>query len=405
MSDPWAISAVTQTLSQLLRGIPTEEPTLGPLNVSAEPPDRARMGPNAGSRQLNLFLYRVAPNPGWANEDLPFRSSDGALTRRPVLALDLCYLLTAYGFQDSQVDAQHVLAHGMSLLHDRGVFGQTEVRAALNAAGTPLSTADLDKQVDRVKVAPQMLTDEDLFRMWTVFGTAYRLSVGYNASVVLIERRQPARRPLPVRDAALTVVPLHVPIIEDVEPRPAKAGDTLILTGLNLSADRVTVRFGDIDVVPPAAKVGPGRLEVALPAALRAGPNTLQVLQDIELPGGSGTRPFFSSDVTAFVLAPKITTAIPAGGLPVARGAALALGVDPPVRRDQRVTLLLGDRAVSRTVSPTDPEMLSTVSFAIPAGPDFPAGTVLLRVVVDGAESTLQTDSSGQYTGPKAVVS
>jgi hypothetical protein len=409
VSNPLAIAAVTQTLIELLRGIPTEDTTLGPLGVSASPPDRARLGNNADTRQLNLFLYQVAPNPGWTNADLPFRGSEGTLTHEPVLALDLRYLLTAYGVNNADIDAHHVLAHGMSLLHDRAVLRHADVRAALDLAGAPLRDADLDKQVELIKVAPLSISDEELFRMWTVFGVQYRLSVCYQASVVLIERRQPARRPPPVREPQLTVVPLTVPIIEDVEPRPARDGDTLTIRGLNLRADQVTVRFASADVVLPAAAVTATELTVALPASLRPGPNTVQLLQDVALPGASGTRPFFSSDVAAFVLAPTITPAPPAAGLAVPRGADLTLGIAPDVAREQRVTLLLGDRAVPRKLPATAPATSSTATFPIPAAP-FPAGTVLLRVVVDGAESELVVDQTpgspteGQYVGPTAVV-
>jgi hypothetical protein len=235
-------------------------------------------------------------------------------------------------------------------------------------------------------------------------GTSYRLSVCYEATVALIQRPRTAKRPPPVREAQLTVVPLRVPVIEDIAPRPAKAGDTLTLTGLNLQADSVIARFATADVPVPAADLTPTQLKVALPAGLRAGPNTVQVLQEVTLPGASGNRPFFSSDVAAFVLAPRITTTIPPAGLPVALNADLTLNVQPPVAKEQRVALLLGESSLPRKLAHDAPDTSNSVTFGVPAG--FPTGTVLLRVVVDGAESPLVFDTaSGTYVRPKAVVS
>ena len=408
MSDPWAIAAVTETIGQMLGRIPAEETTLGPLKVTFGPPDRARLGPNKDARQLNLFLYQVNHNQGWANQDLPVRSSDGTIANQPMLALDLRYLLTAYGFNDEERDAQHVLGHAMTVLHDEAVLRRDAVRAALDAAGAPIRAADLDKQVELIRLTPDRLSDEDLFRMWTVFGTQYRISVGYQVSVVLLERRKTIRRAPPARSARIVAVPLQVPVIETIEPAPVHAGDSLVLTGRSLAADAVTLRFQDVDVVVPAANVTATRLTQALPASLRAGPNTVQVLQSVALPEGGGVRPFFSSDVAAFVLAPTIGTAIPPAGIVVARGADLTLAVAPAVAREQRVSVLIGQQGIPRTLTATDPPTATSMVFRIPAG--LPAGTSLLRVVVDGAESSLTVDTTagspteGQYVGPKVKV-
>ena len=283
------------------------------------------------------------------------------------------------------------------------------MRAALDAAGPPIRAADLDKQIELIKLSPERLTDEDLFRMWTVFGTQYRISVGYHASVVLLERPRTVRRAPPALEARLMAVTLRTPVIESVEPAPAHAGDTLVITGRALAFDTVTLRFQGVDLDLPAADVHATNLTVALPASLRAGPNTVQAIGSVDLPDGGGRRRFASSDVAAFVLAPTITTPIPAAGIAVARGADLTLGLDPPVAKEQRVGVLVGDRAIARTVTETDPDTAASAVFRIPVAP-FPAGTSLLRVVVDGAESGLEVDTTvgspteGQFVGPKVKV-
>ena len=62
-------------------GIPRRDGDLNGLTVTTLPLDTARPNNGQGGLQLNLFLYRTTPNPGWRNVELPSRSSDGS--RRP----------------------------------------------------------------------------------------------------------------------------------------------------------------------------------------------------------------------------------------------------------------------------------------------------------------------------------
>jgi hypothetical protein len=397
MSDPLAIAAVTHAFSALLSGV-TEDANLDPVTVSALAPDRARQGQNSTVRQLNLFLYQVTPNPGWQNEDLPQRNAAGNLVQTPVLALDLHYLLTAYGLNNRELDAHHVLAHAMSVVHDRGIMRRSDVQTALDGAAPPLNEAGLADQVELIKLCPETLTDEELFRMWTVFGTEYRISVGYLASVVLVQRRHTTRSVPPARASELVASPFEPPVIAEVRPRPVTAGQPIVLLGEHLDASAVTVRFGPHDVAPAPGAVEPGRIEVALPAELRAGPNTVQVLHDLDLPQG-GTRRFASSNVVAFVLAPRIASALPPD---VARGDVLEVELEPEVERRQRVRLLLDDLAIERDVTPADPDVEAEVRFTVPT--TLVAGDVLVRVSVDGAETPLTVSAAGVYDGPTVAV-
>ena len=49
---------------------------------------------------MNVYLYRVSPNPAWRNQDLPTRAR-GPIVDRPLTAIDLHYLLTFYGDEAS----------------------------------------------------------------------------------------------------------------------------------------------------------------------------------------------------------------------------------------------------------------------------------------------------------------
>jgi hypothetical protein len=400
MSNPFAIAAVTATFSQLLLRV-IEEPTLAGVAVTTGAPDMARA--DSTRRQLNLFLYQVTPSAALRNMDLPFRNSAGDLSSRPVLALGLQYLLTAYGQNDAELDAHHLLAHAMSLVHDEGVLGREQIRAAI-AAEPAVAQSDLADQVELVKLCPQMLSVDEISRLWTMYQTTnYRLSVGYEASVVLIERPQPTRTALPVRTANLQVVPFRQPVLERVEPQVALPGQTLRLTGRNLAADAVTLRFGATLATPSV--VADRQVEVALPAALRAGVNTVQVVHELLLGTPPAPHRGFESNVAAFVLAPRVTTTMPVS---VALGEELTLGFDPPVDRGQQVSILLGDREIAAPVREPDTEPVATLD--IPISPTFPTGTYLLRLRVDGAESQLDVDqdpsspSFNQYSGPKVTV-
>ncbi|HWT23868.1 MAG TPA: DUF4255 domain-containing protein [Solirubrobacteraceae bacterium] len=400
MSDTLAIAAVTESFMRLLSGVNAGAPT-DPVKITADPLDLARSGANASLKQLNLFLYQVTPNLGWINMDMPIRGSRGDLTRQPVLALDLHYLLTAYGRPSKEPESHQILAHAMSLVHDGGVLTRAAIRAALDAAPAPMPSAGLDDQVEMIKLAPEPLSDEELFRMWSVFGAEYRISVGYLASVVLVERPHRRRSAPPVRAAGVAVAPLRRPLLDELEPAPVTTAAPLVLAGERLGGPGVVVRLnGSVDVSPAPADVSDERISLAVPAALRAGPSTVQVLHD--LPVGSPPQPrrFASSNVLAFVLAPRATAGLPAT---VARGATLTVTLSPPVDRRQDVVLVLDDVTIARTVTSSDPATEAQARFAIPATGVAP-GQYLARVGVDGAETALEVDGTGTYSGPVVTV-
>jgi len=134
----------------------------------------------------------------------------------------------------------------------------------------------------------------------------------------------------------------------------------------------------------------------------------VQVVQQLKL----GTPPTphpgagFESNVAAFVLAPRITTVPP---MSAARGTTLSLSVTPPIGREQRVVLLVGDHPITLPARAlTDPPTATSLGFSIPD--NFPTGVFLLRVQVDGAESPLEVDTNpasptfNQYIGPKVTI-
>ena len=98
MSTPLALATVTAVLQNFLQNSVTDLATVlgGNVVVSTEPPDRIDIGAASPDR-INLFLFQATENQGWRNLGLPSRSANGDRISNPWLALDLSYLLTAYG--------------------------------------------------------------------------------------------------------------------------------------------------------------------------------------------------------------------------------------------------------------------------------------------------------------------
>src|ERR1043166_3408480 len=133
MSTALAIASVTAVLKDLLNNGLIDHNVSKVLEsdvlVTALPPDRVDTSNHATASQLNIFLYNVAPNVAWRNVKLPSRDSNGERISNPPLALDLSYLITAYGVQE--LDCEILLGYAMQLLHETPVFTRTGIRRSL----------------------------------------------------------------------------------------------------------------------------------------------------------------------------------------------------------------------------------------------------------------------------------
>src|SRR5262249_22697235 len=142
----------------------------GNITVSSLPPDRVPLSGAQDPNQLNLFLYHTSYNQGWRNELLPWRSVSGARTANPPLALNLHYILSAYGGQEFAPEV--LLGNGMHTLHEHGVLTRAAIRRALSP---PLPTgvrqeflgSRLADQLEQITVTPESLTTEEISRLWS----------------------------------------------------------------------------------------------------------------------------------------------------------------------------------------------------------------------------------------------
>ncbi|HEX8244951.1 MAG TPA: DUF4255 domain-containing protein [Longimicrobium sp.] len=435
MSNALAIAAVTAVLRDLLNnGVVDHDlsTSVGGVTVSSLPPDRILTGESEETR-LNLFLYHVTPNAAWRNAGLPAYDSGGTRVGNPPLALDLHYLLSAYGA--SELHQEILLGYGMQLLHETPLLTRDAVRRAL-APTSPLdpsplppafqalSAADLADQVEVVKITPEGLSTEEVSKLWTAFQARYRPTAAYRASVVLIDARRSTRVALPVRGRRLYVVPLQQPLVERVvsasgDTEPILAESRVVLRGQRLRAATVRVRVGDGEVTPAAADLAPTSIAITLPAGLRAGVQGAQVLHLMQMGEPETPHRGVESNVAAFVLAPRLA-GIDAG-TPDEDGGLLsgefAVEVDPPVAAGQRVALVLNERGAPGSRAPfaytlPAPALVDTAEaseLAIPFTGVQP-GSYLVRVTVDGAASPLEIDDDpdsgtfNQYVAPEVTL-
>ena len=392
MSNALAIAAVTATLRSILETGVRADPDLNDATVTTQPLDKARDSNNTAN-QLNLFLYQTLPNAAWRNMDVPRQVMPGE-TGMPPLALKLYYLMTAYGRDNdtTQPFSQQVLGKAMSVLHDHALLGPEEIRAA-TAASLPRN--DLDRQVERVRFTLQPLTLEELSKLWTGLQTQYRLSVAYEATVVLIDSTQPSRTPLPVltrgpQDRGVGSQPDLIPpfpALDDVLPpnrQPsARLGETLTLSGHHLDGTNVGVVFNHpLWTAPVPVSPEPGATATTLavklpnqPAVWPAGFYTVAVR--VQRPGESHRR---TTNELSFSLAPTMTIApqtAPAGDI------TFTVTCSPQVRPEQRAALLLGDREILAEPHPAPTNSVTFLAAGVAAGEYF------VRLRIDGVDSLL----------------
>ena len=418
MSTALAIAGVTAVLRDMLNdGLINHNISAAvgsTVSVTALAPDRIATAPGSENSQINLFMHQVTPNLGWRNERLPSRDASG--TQRlsnPPLALDLHYLVSAYGAEDLHADI--LLGYAMQLLHENPVLSRDaidtalspspDVGAVLPPALRALADCGLADQVEHIRITPASMNTEEMSRLWSALQAHYRPSAAYLVSVVLIESTRPARSPLPVlgrglvdpitlRDRGVVVQASLLPplptineIVPPGEQPVARLDETIDLRGFHLDGTNREVvlnneRFELMETRAASnASVG-GLLQFILPAASAADfpVGVYQVAARLVRPGETAAR---DSNRMALVLAPQIL------GLPmnVARDAggtaSFSIGFQPQLRAGQSVALLLGQQEFA-------PE-----AFAAPVGTlDFvianaPVGDHLARLRIDGIDSPI----------------
>lgn len=403
MSNALAIAAVTATLRKLVQdGVMSELPGAG---ASAIAPDKVAGGTNL----VNLFLFQTSVNAAFRNTDMP-RQVKPNETGLPPLALNLHYLLTAYGSGDDATEpfSHRLLGRAMSVLHDHPILSSDDIRNSLPLADQALY--DLYDQVEHVRIVNHPLTLDEMSKLWSSVQAKYRISTAYQVSVVLIESRRPSRTPLPVlrrgpqdrgvdaQSGLISPFPTLTAIALPTAQQPsAQLGETMTITGHHLNGDDVTVRFNHPRLATPI-EIGP------LPAITTSAETSIDVL----LPDDAAARMTWAAGTVtvslvisrnadpvnkkrttnelSFALAPKIlsrnptTRALAAGDFP------LTVTCSPEVRPAQRATLLFGAVELQADAHPMQ---TGTLVFQVEPVADLGIGDHFLRLRVDGVDSLL----------------
>lgn len=402
MSNYLAVAAVTASLRNLLLNVESgvlADPVLADTQVTTKPLDKAHTSDDVN--QLNVFLYHTAPNPALRNMDMIVRSKPGEGGRLP-LALNLYYLITAYGRGNEDIYAHRLLGRAMSVLHDYPALLPQEIKLALPGN-------DLYQQVELVRITPQNLSVDEMFRLWATFQTAYRISVVYEFSVILIESTLPISAPLPVLSTGGLAQPSLTPPFPTLTtltiPRrqpSALPGDLLELEGFHLDGDSVEVLISGASLVVPvrlAPEAGGSaeRLTVrlaGLAAELPVGVYRITVIVRVR-----GEQDRITNDLP-FALAPQLVAVDPPEVTRDEFGAAtIRVICAPQILPDQRVALLLGDREVESEPHTGPTSTLTFIARNIAPG-EYP-----LRLRVNGIDSHLVDRAADPPTfDPKAKV-
>lgn len=401
MSNSLAIAAVTATLRNLLvKGVP-----LGDDKVTIKPLDKARDA-NISTNQINLFLYQVTYDAAWLNMNMPNQIKPNE-TGFPPLPLILHYLITAYGENDdsSTPDSHQLLGKAMSVLHDHPLLGADEIKGAL--AGN-----DLGDQIERVRITPAPMSNDEMSKLWTTFQTNYRISTAYQVSVVLIESTRAPRTPLPVLtrgedDRGVQSQPDLTPpfptltaVTMPLNQPSARLGETITLEGFHLDGDTVEAQFKHPrldEVITVAAEAGGTATNATViipdnePENWASGVYTVSLLIK-----RAGEQDRVTNEYP-FALAPVITSApLPLEVAIIGTDATVELEFMPNVLPEQVALLLLSDKDARQIKAEPHPASTDTLEFIIrDALPSDPEG-FYMRLRIDGVDSLLVEDYSSK---------
>lgn len=421
MSSALAIAGVSAVLQFYLTNLYTPVSALfgGAVTVSAKAPDLVQEAFTSGSpeNQVNLFLHQVSHNAGWRNQDLPSTDAGGR-TRltNPPLALDLHYLLTAYGSEDWQAEA--LLGFALLMLHENPVLTRNDISTAIaklptndpgNPLSTPLGAVGLADQIEMLKITPATLGREEMAWLWTALKADYRPTFPFQVSVVLIRSQNPAVTPLPVLVRDIVIQPSMaspIPALNAVVPasgQPASVlGKPVTVQGMNLSGATSVVLSNArraIQQTLPGAVDASGRVltftppNLGTPADLPAGIYQLSV----PVPWMGGT---VNTNSLPFAIAPDISTWAP--GVLASGSINVTVPCTPFLQPGQEVLLIIGNQqaAADPFTAPTNAPSFAYADLQ-PTG-----GAVPARMRVDGIDSAIinLTATPPTYSGPSVTV-
>jgi hypothetical protein len=441
MSNALAIAGVSAVLQHYLYNL-YHQPSVSasfpsPVHVTCLAPDQVQQqlttGGATAENQVNLFLHLVTPNAAWRNVGYASLSSDGTTAiGNPPLALDLHYLLTAYGSEPWQAEA--LLGFALMMLHQAPVITRADIDAALVVrsgssypySGYPLNSTlplcGLGSQMEMIKITPESMSREEMAWLWTALKADYRPTFPFQVSVALLQPDISASYALPVLQVAFSAAPqpqAQILSIQTASGQPAaQPGDQVTLTGEFLTDANLVVlthqKLGkQVQLTPlstpPASATS---LTFALPDHTTA--NFPAGLYNLEVQWYDSVKKVAtqSTNTIPFALAAWLPNTQTAATTPVGSQIQLKLSsFAPPIFPGQTVNLSLSNIptpsqtlvCLSSDAQPLpDDNPATTLTFLF--DPGLPTATDLLaRLVVDGVCSIVQIPAPPAppaFTGP-----
>ncbi|MFG2626577.1 DUF4255 domain-containing protein [Streptomyces sp. NPDC048473] len=217
MSNALAIAHVTQALALLIEANLQPEVDMAVKVETRKPPADPPTEPT-----ITVFLYQVTPNTSQRNNDLATRAPDGRLLKRPAAALDLNFVISAYG-EETELVGQRLIGSVVRTLHEIPVLPHDIIEQA--GERPYLTGSDLADAAQRVRFVPTVMDIDETSKLWGMLNqTPYTLSVTYQAALVLIEGRETPAPAKPVERSTVRVLPFGAPGAP-VPPGAADAAD------------------------------------------------------------------------------------------------------------------------------------------------------------------------------------
>jgi hypothetical protein len=264
MSNALAIAHVTQALALLIEN--NVGPEFGEA-VKVEP-RKPPADPQLEQPTVSVFLYQVTPNTSQRNNDLPTRAADGTLVKRPAAALDLHYLISAYG-DERELVGQRLIGSVVRTLHEIPILPKDVVEQA--GERPYLAGSDLVEAAQRVRFTPTVMDVDETSKLWgMLYQTPYALSVVYQAALVLIDGRESPVPGRPVERPEVRVLPFGAP----GAPVPPGAEPKADATSSETASEEVVHEKADPPAATPAKKAAkaPAKTVAKTPAKTPARP-------------------------------------------------------------------------------------------------------------------------------------
>lgn len=423
MTNYLAVATVTAALRTIIQtGIKEDLPGTTVTSVTPEGLNNAQK-----ERKINIYLYQVAPIKEFQQENsIPNRHRYNGRTNQKSLQLNLYYLITFYG-NELELEPQQLLGSTIRTLLDQSILERDAIQETI-ARSDFLANSTLVNQVNKISFSMNSMTPEELTRIWsTLFRSPYSLSIAYVGKAVLIEGAKSGKTALPVRNVLMNAAIKQL-VIEEINSstgknQPITTKSNLTILGQNLSAPYTEVRIGNIKVIPQEVKnkivewnlsqMDKGELK-----KLNPGIQSLQIVHSERKHSIIDPIRYIESNAMPLVLCPIVTEKnikldkVRASWNQSYSAEITIIIEDLTVDREQRVSLLMNE------ISNTNPE-----AYVFPAKPrktetellnffvrDVKAGEYLIRVQIDGAESSLEIDeiqgspTFGQYYKPKLTI-